>query len=97
MDGKLLVIPILTMKREELISTLGNLTLITGARNTSIGNASWELKREHLSDSLLVLNREVVTSETWDEAAIERRAADLAETINKIWRRPIVPQYPTPA
>ena len=87
----------LITKREELISTLGNLTLITGARNTSIGNASWELKREHLSDSLLVLNREVVTSETWDEAAIERRAADLAETINKIWRRPIVPQYPTPA
>ena len=85
----------LITKREKLISTLGNLTLITGARNTSIGNASWELKREHLSSSLLALNREVVTSETWDEAAIERRTADLAQTINKIWKRPIVPQYPT--
>ncbi|MCY4382097.1 MAG: DUF262 domain-containing protein [Nitrospinae bacterium] len=72
-------------EREQAVATLGNLTLVTGPLNAGIGNSGWMTKRERLGKSLLALNREVAANETWDELAIERRAADLAKLANNIW------------
>ena len=76
----------LMSEREQSIATLGNLTLVTGSLNAGVGNAGWETKRERLGKSLLALNREIAANEIWDEAAIERRAADLAKVANSIWK-----------
>lgn len=75
----------LMQRREQVVDTLGNLTVLTQALNPSVGNGAWTMKRERLAGSLLVLNREIATRETWDEDQIERRAADLAATAQKIW------------
>ena len=72
--------------RNKAVDALGNLTLITNSLNPSIGNAGWEIKRARLRESLLVLNREITSNEIWDEAAIERRANDLAKVANSIWK-----------
>ncbi len=74
-------------ERQQAVGTLGNLTLLTKPLNAGIRNAAWEIKRERLADdSLLLLNREIASNEMWDEAAIERRADDLAKVANSIWK-----------
>ena len=51
--------PALAMaKREQVIETLGNLTLLSGRLNSSISNASWNIKRSAIQESdNLFLNR----------------------------------------
>ncbi len=71
--------------RQQAIDTLGNLTLVTGALNPSMGKADWKTKHARLRDSLLVLNREIATRDCWDEEVIRERAADLAAVTNRIW------------
>lgn len=73
-------------ERQQAIDTLGNLTLVTKVLNPSIGNGAWETKRDHLSKSLLALNREIADNEFWNETAIKERADDLATVANKIWK-----------
>lgn len=81
----------LMQERQRMVNTLGNLTLITGSLNPSLGNVAWESteeksgKKERLSKSLLALNRSIAEVETWDEGAIKNRSALLAEQINTIW------------
>jgi hypothetical protein len=78
-------------ERQRVVNTLGNLTLITGSLNPSIGNAAWESaagkpgKKERLGESLLALNREIAKTPQWNEEAIKSRAELLAERINTIW------------
>ena len=77
--------------REALKHTLGNLTLLTGARNPSLGNLSFETKREALRQSLLRLNREIADPPnctekvTWTEESIQGRGNRLAVLACKIW------------
>ena len=55
-----------------------------------MSNRYWDHKRRWLdSFSTLMLNKEVLDSATdsWDEASIERRSEELAETITKVWPR----------
>lgn len=81
----------LMQERQRMVNTLGNLTLITGSLNPSLGNAAWESaeekfgKKERLGKSLLALNREIAEVQTWNESAIKNRAALLAKRINAIW------------
>jgi|GEM_PF-243775 len=81
----------LMQERQRMVNTLGNLTLITGSLNPSLGNAAWEStegksgKKERLSKSLLALNRDIAEVQIWNEGAIKNRATLLAEHINKIW------------
>lgn len=78
-------------ERQRAVNTLGNLTLITGSLNPSLSNAAWESidkkpgKQERLGESLLALNREIAKIQIWDEDAIKKRAALLANRINTIW------------
>ena len=74
-------------ERQQVVSTFGNLTLLTKPLNAGIRNAAWEIKRQRLADdSLLILNREITNHEIWDEAVIEQRATDLAKVANSIWK-----------
>jgi uncharacterized protein with ParB-like and HNH nuclease domain len=79
--------------REALKHTLGNLTLLTGARNPSLGNLGFETKRDALRQSLLKLNREVADppnctgKATWTEESIQARGNCLAALACKIWPR----------
>lgn len=74
--------------RTQIIDTLGNLTLLTGALNPSLGNASWEKKKEKLSCSLLALNRDLAKSSQWDEDTIKQRSKIIANAIIKLWPAP---------
>ena len=63
-------------QREAHVHLLGNLTLTSGPLNSSLSNASWEVKRGALAThSLLLLNRDVTRCDTWDEALIDQRVA----------------------
>jgi hypothetical protein len=74
--------------RAQSVDTLGNLTLITGALNPSLGNAGWQKKREKLSSSLLALNRMVAKVDNWTEKSIEARAGKIGDVIVARWSAP---------
>jgi len=74
-------------RRNQLLHTIGNLTLLTKELNPSVSNGPWERKRkEILKHSALNLNRTL--PEVWDEEKIQRRAQDLFELAVKIWPYP---------
>src|SRR5690606_17697355 len=74
-------------RRAALLDTIGNLTLITGKLNSSLSNAAWSTKREHLlAHSALTLNRSLPTD--WTTASIERRSETLARAATTMWPRP---------
>lgn len=80
-------------RRNRLINTIGNLTLITGSLNPSLSNSSWDKKRPELKKfSKLNLNQYFHDTEAdeWDEKAIERRTATLLDQLTAIW--PALPQ-----
>ena len=72
-------------ERERIINTFGNLTLVTGSLNPSLGNAAWKTKKQRLEKSLLALNRDISEKESWNEELVIDRAEALAGIINKIW------------
>ena len=73
-------------ERQQAIDTLGNLTLVTKPSNSSIGNEGWKTKHDRLNGSLLALNREIAENESWNETSIKKRADDLANVANRIWK-----------
>jgi hypothetical protein len=75
-------------KREALKNTLGNLTLLNGARNPSLGHQGFAVKRDKIAKSLLKLNREIAEKTSWTESDIEKRGSRLAELAVKIWPSP---------
>ena len=77
------------VRRNRLKETIGNLTLLTQPLNSSVSNGPYQTKREALKDhSLLVLNREITKSESWDEDAIVSRSRNLFDTAKSLWSLP---------
>jgi len=72
-------------ERERCKHTLGNLTLLSDARNPSLGNLGFPFKREKLRQSLLKLNHEIAEEPDWNEKQITQRATRLANLAIKIW------------
>ena len=76
-------------RRNILVDTLGNLTLITGSLNPSLSNGPWSGKRpELLKFSKLNLTQyfhDDAEAKDWNEAAILKRSATLAGVMIKIW------------
>ncbi|MFO1082255.1 MAG: DUF1524 domain-containing protein [Reyranellaceae bacterium] len=72
-------------ERQRHIDTLGNLTLLTEALNPSLKNAAWAVKRKKIANSLLAINRDLASKETWSETTITERANLLAKKVNGIW------------
>lgn len=81
-------------KRDDIVQTLGNLTLVTQALNSKVSNGPWkgpngkyhELKR-HTS---LLITREVVDlgQDEWAEEFIEERTDRMVEEVLAIWPVP---------
>lgn len=78
-------------ERDRIKHTLGNLTLVTGANNPSMGKHAFTRKRERLQSSLLKLNQEIARETHWDEAIIRHRSARLTAHALKLWPGPGVP------
>lgn len=78
-------------RRDHIVHTLGNLTLLTRKLNPSVSNGPWQKKLAQISrHSLLRLNKEIEAHDqgTWDEAAIHARGKSLAAPACKTWPRP---------
>lgn len=77
-----------TRNRNKLLQTIGNLTILTQALNSSVSNSEWGLKRPALlKHSLLPINQVLYDVAQWDEEAIARRSDDLLTRALKIWPR----------
>jgi alkylated DNA nucleotide flippase Atl1 len=76
-----------TTTQEELVHTLGNLTLT--AYNGVLSNNPFERKRQIYGESNLQLNKGLVDSPRWGRAQILARADELAERIIEIWPGPL--------
>jgi hypothetical protein len=75
-------------KRQVILNTLGNLTLITGPFNSSLQNAAWGAKRpELLKYSKINLTQYFHGPEAdeWDEAAIRKRTEHLFKLLLQVW------------
>ena len=76
-------------RRNASIHKIGNLTLLTRKLNPSVSNGPWVKKRQAiLKHSALNLNRVLQDTETWNEAAIERRSMELLQVALKLWSHP---------
>lgn len=77
--------------RDTLLQTIGNLTLLTGGLNISVGNKGFLEKREKLEEHTgLFLNKWFLKTAAWNEAAIAARGEALADMAVKIW--PALPE-----
>jgi hypothetical protein len=79
------------MNREAYVHLLGNLTLVTGQLNPALSNSAWPKKRSAVREhSVLLMNNRLVDEhpESWDEADIDARGAELADTICQVWPGP---------
>ncbi|MCK6505656.1 DUF262 domain-containing HNH endonuclease family protein [Myxococcota bacterium] len=76
-------------RRDELLHTFGNLTLITGKLNSKVKNAAFGDRRPELAQkSLLKLNVWFQEVEQWDEGEIRRRGKALFEVARRVWPGP---------
>ncbi len=75
-------------QRDQLIHSIGNLTLANQKLNSKASNVAWAWKSEALADhSILHLNKDLLAKagDEWDEAAIEERARRLAKVAAEVW------------
>ena len=76
-------------KRNTLLHTIGNLTLVTNRLNASASNGPWERKRKTLDEhSVLMLNRVLLAESIdieWDEEFILDRSTRLADIVSDVW------------
>lgn len=76
-------------RRNRLLNTIGNLTLLTRSLNSSVSNGPFSDKKAALQDhSLLVLNRELIKENYWNEEFIINRSQALAQLAKVIWQTP---------
>lgn len=76
-------------ERNNLVHSIGNLTLVTQKLNSSASNASWEVKREALQQhSILRLNKELASESHWDEESIRDRSRRMARLVAECWPGP---------
>jgi hypothetical protein len=81
-----------TLERNNLIHTLGNLSLVTNRLNPSLSNSAWAEKRVALREhSVLLLSDQLLQSDAWHEEAILERGRRMADVICEIWPRPTGP------
>ena len=82
------------LRRDRLLHTMGNLTLVTKRLNSSMTNAGLADKRDALTThSTLFLNKDVLDASAsgWDEARIVERSNRLCDVAIRVWPRPEQP------
>ena len=82
-------------ERNQLLHTIGNLTLVSGRLNSAVSNAPWVRKRETLGEhSVLFLNHLLLAESknvAWDEQMILARSKRIAEVVSEVWPGPESP------
>jgi hypothetical protein len=80
----------LSVWRDKLIHTIGNLTLLTNKLNPAISDKNWETKKAKiLATSKLNLNRSYFGDiEDWNEEEISTRSRKLCQLAVRIWPYP---------
>ena len=76
-----------TEANENLISRLGNLTLLTPTDNSSLGNSDFDSKKAHYLAEGLKINHQVVSAESWNEVEITERQKWMSSQISALWPR----------
>ena len=75
--------------REQLLHSLGNLTLLTQELNSSVSNGPYDVKRPEIAkQSALRINTHFQETMKWNEDEIQRRGRILLEEAKKIWPYP---------
>ncbi len=77
-----------SQRRDRLINTIGNLTLVTSSLNPSLSNSAWSDKRPELlkyGKLNLMQYFHGAEADTWDEGKIETRSCHLLAQIKEIW------------
>lgn len=73
----------------QVIDRLGNLTLLGKRLNTSIKNAAFATKKkEGYAGSDILMTKELLPLDTWDETAINKRQRELSNWVFEIWKLP---------
>lgn len=76
-------------RRDRLIHTIGNLTLLTDKLNSAVSNAAYFTKRPSITEqSALRLNAYFQRIDEWDEEAILARGRELFRSAQGIWPHP---------
>lgn len=76
-------------RRDEIVDTIGNLTLLTQSLNSSVSNGPFDDKRKAIIEqSALSLNRYFYHVDEWDEDLIVERGERLFERAKDIWPYP---------
>ena len=81
-------------KAYELIYQIGNMTLLKGSLNATLSNLSWDRKKNgdngkykyHISNNAdLIINKELLDKEIWNETEITKRSENLIKEFFEIW------------
>ena len=78
-------------ERDQLLHTLGNLTLLTTPLNTKVANGPWSTKRLALQEhDVLKLNSDLLddAQEEWTDERIRHRTKSLIQSVLEIWPVP---------
>jgi len=79
-------------RRERLLHTFGNLTLVTPQFNTSVSNRDFKRKQKELKRiARLLLSRGLEDLDEWNEDAILSRGTDLFDLARRCWPHPFSP------
>lgn len=74
------------LNRDNTIKTIGNLTLVKQAVNSSIGNKSWSRKKAELKKYCrLELTTDFLDKDSWTEDDIDIRGMKLFNIATKVW------------
>lgn len=77
-------------KRNQVLQTFGNLTILTQGLNSSVSNSPWSVKKpELMKHSLLPINQLLHDVDVWDEATIAQRSDELLARALKVWPRDV--------
>lgn len=81
------------MLHKQWVDTPGNLALLAGKVNSSIGNLPYEQKKELLTKAKICLNDDFKRYSSWGPAEIEDRAKQLATEALDVWKGPDHPDW----
>ena len=79
------------VRRDRLIHSVGNLTLVTPPFNSKVSNKEFKVKKKALADqSVLILNRRIAKKAKWNEKKIEQRSNWISNLAKKVWSFPSI-------
>lgn len=79
----------LVSRRNHMLHTLGNLTLLTSKLNSSLSNSAFQTKKPAITkQTLRLLNSDFQDVDVWNEQNIEKRSALLAGSLLTVWPAP---------